>query len=72
MSVFLSCESTHTQTQTTTEIAFPRFEDENGESLIKIDKQTETVYMPFSLFKNIVLYVEATQVEKKTLQKKKQ
>lgn len=71
MSVWLSCESTQTQTQITTEIPFPIFEDENGESLIRLDEDSETIYMPFSLLKNIVLYIESTQVEKKTLQKKK-
>lgn len=58
ITVLTSCASTPKNEKSTEELYFPNFETEDGKVLIEYNSETDTVSMPFQLFKNIVLYID--------------
>ena len=53
-----SCASTQKNKKSAEELYFPNFETEDGKVLIEYNSETDTISMPFQLFKNIVLYID--------------
>ena len=53
-----SCASTPKNEKAAKELYFPNFETEDGKVLIEYNSETDTISMPFQLFKNIVLYID--------------
>ena len=53
-----SCASTPKNKKSAEELYFPSFETKDGKVLIEYNLGTDTVSMPFQLFKNIVLYID--------------
>lgn len=53
-----SCASTPKNKKSAEELYFPNFETEDGKVLIQYNSETDTISMPFQLFKNIVLYID--------------
>lgn len=58
ITVLTSCASTPKNKKSAEELYFPNFETEDGRVLIEYNSETDTVSMPFQLFKNIVLYID--------------
>lgn len=58
ITVLTSCASTPKNKKSAEELYFPNFETEDGKVLIEYNSETDTVSMPFQLFKNIVLYID--------------
>ena len=52
------CASTPKNEKAAEELYFPNFETEDGKVLIEYNSETDTISMPFQLFKNIVLYID--------------
>lgn len=53
-----SCASTPKNEKAAEELYFPNFETKDGKVLIEYNSETDTISMPFQLFKNIVLYID--------------
>lgn len=58
ITVLTSCASTPKNEKPAEELYFPNFETEDGKVLIEYNSETDTISMPFQLFKNIVLYID--------------
>lgn len=58
ITVLTSCASTPKNKKAVEELCFPNFETEDGKVLIEYNSETDTISMPFQLFKNIVLYID--------------
>ena len=58
ITVLTSCASTPKNEKQAKELYFPNFETEDGKVLIEYNSETDTISMPFQLFKNIVLYID--------------
>lgn len=58
ITVLTSCASTPKNEKAAEELYFPNFETEDGKVLIEYNSETDTISMPFQLFKNIVLYID--------------
>lgn len=58
VTVLTSCASTPKNEKAAEELYFPKFETVDGKILFEYDTEKDTVYMPFQLFKNIVLYID--------------
>ena len=56
--VLTSCASTPKNEKPAKELYFPAFETDDGKVLIEYNSETDTISMPFQLFKNIVLYID--------------
>lgn len=58
ITVLTSCASTPKNEKAAEELCFPNFETEDGKVLIEYNSETDTISMPFQLFKNIVIYID--------------
>ena len=58
VTVLTSCASTLKNKKSAEELYFPNFETKDGKVLIEYNSETDTISMPFQLFKNIVLYID--------------
>ncbi len=58
VTVLTSCASTPKNKKAAEELYLPNFETEDGKVLIEYNSETDTISMPFQLFKNIVLYID--------------
>lgn len=58
ITVLTSCASTPKNEKPAEKLYFPNFETEDGKVLIEYNSETDTISMPFQLFKNIVLYID--------------
>ena len=58
ITVLTSCASIPKNEKAAEKLYFPNFETEDGKVLIEYNSETDTISMPFQLFKNIVLYVD--------------